>query len=291
MNTVFIGGSRHVSRLPSEVKKRLDNVVASGHQVIVGDANGADKAVQKHLVDARYDRVIVFCSGSTPRNNLGSWHIHHVDAPKSAKGFQFYAAKDREMARKADFGLMIWDGKSPGTVLNVLRLVRAGKISVLFNVPEKAALNIKSSDQWEAFLAQCSAQLRMDVKERATPEEWIGDHTEAQPNFLDPLRQPPSQTPIQPKAAPLDEVVTMLNKALASGDAATIVDTLGGIARERGMSQVARDTGLARESLYRSLDAGGNPEFATVLKVFSSIGLRLEAKVGADGALRVPAKA
>ena len=236
MNTVFIGGSRHVSRLPSEVKKRLDNVVASGHQVIVGDANGADRAVQKHLMDARYDRVIVFCSGDTPRNNLGSWQIHHVDAPKSAKGFQFYAAKDREMAREADFGLMIWDGKSPGTVLNVLRLVRAGKISVLFNVPEKAALNIKSSDQWEAFLAQCSAQLRLDVKERATPEEWVGDRTELQPSLLDPLSQPVSQAPVQPNAMPFDEAVTTLNKALASGHAATIMDTLGGIARDRGMS-------------------------------------------------------
>ncbi|WP_232366190.1 addiction module antidote protein [Methylocystis silviterrae] len=194
------------------------------------------------------------------------------------------------MARKADFGLMIWDGKSPGTVLNALRLVRAGKISVLFNVPEKAALNIKSSDQWEAFLAQCSAQLRMDVKERATPEEWVGDHTESQPSLLDPLSQSSSQTPVQPNAMPFDEAVTMLNKALASGDAATIMDTLGGIARDRGMSQVARDTGLARESLYRSLDAGGNPEFATILKVFSSIGLRLEAKVGANAALRAPAK-
>jgi adenine-specific DNA-methyltransferase len=290
MNTIFIGGSRHVSRLPSEVKKRLDNVVASGHQVIVGDANGADKAVQKHLMDAHYDRVVVFCSGNTPRNNLGSWQIHHVDAPKSAKGFQFYAAKDREMAREADFGLMIWDGKSPGTVLNVLRLIRAGKISVLFNVPEKAALNIKSSDQWEAFLARCSAQLRIDVKERATPEEWVGDRTESQPSLLDPISQPPSQTPVQPNAMPFDEAVTMLNKALASGDAATIMNTLGGIARDRGMSQVARDTGLARESLYRSLDAGGNPEFATILKVFSSIGLRLEAKVGAEAALRAPAK-
>lgn len=290
MNTIFIGGSRHVSRLPSEVKKRLDNVVASGHQVIVGDANGADKAVQKHLMDAHYDRVVVFCSGNTPRNNLGSWQIHHVDAPKSAKGFQFYAAKDREMAREADFGLMIWDGKSPGTVLNVLRLVRAGKISVLFNVPEKAALNIKSSDQWEAFLAQCSAQLRIDVQERATLEEWVGDRTESQPSLLDPISQPPLQTPVQPNTMPFDEAVTMLNKALASGDAATIMNTLGGIARDRGMSQVARDTGLARESLYRSLDAGGNPEFATILKVFSSIGLRLEAKVGAGGALRVPAE-
>ena len=108
MNTIFIGGSRHVSRLPSEVKKRLDNVVASGHHVIVGDANGADKAVQKHLYDIHYDKVTVFCSGASPRNNLGTWFTHHVDPPKNAKGFQFYAAKDREMAREADFGLMIW---------------------------------------------------------------------------------------------------------------------------------------------------------------------------------------
>ena len=290
MNTVFIGGSRHVTRLPSEVKKRLDNVVASGHQVIIGDANGADKAVQKHLMDARYDRVTVFCSGDAPRNNLGSWQIHHVDAPKSAKGFQFYAAKDREMARKADFGLMIWDGKSPGTVLNVLRLVRGGKISVLFNVPEKAALNIKSPDQWEAFLSQCSAQLRMDLKERAMPEEWVRDHAESQPSLVAPLGQQPSQTPVEPKAMPFDDAVIVLNKALACGDTATVMDALGGIARDRGMSQVARDTGLARESLYRSLDAGGNPEFATILKVFFSIGLRLEAKVGTDGAVHFPRK-
>lgn len=44
------------------------------------------------------------------------------------------------------------------------------------------------------------------------------------------------------------------------------------------MSQVARDTSLARESLYRSLDSGGNPEFATMFKVLSSLGIDLEAK-------------
>jgi probable addiction module antidote protein len=280
MSTVFIGGSRHVSRLPSEVKKRLDNVVSSGHQVIVGDANGADKAVQKHFMDAHYDKVIVFCSGDTPRNNLGSWKTHHVDAPKSAKGFQFYAAKDREMARKADFGLMIWDGKSPGTILNILRLVRAGKISVLFNVPENAAHNIKSAAQWEAFLAQCSAQLQTDLKERAMPEEWESGRSELQSSLLSVLDRPLTQASVQSNMRSLEEAVSILNQALASGDAATIMDTLGGIARDRGMSQVARDTGLARESLYRSLDAGGNPEFSTILKVLSSLGLHLEAKGG-----------
>jgi probable addiction module antidote protein len=289
LNTIFIGGSRHVSRLPAEVKQRLDNVVASGHRVIVGDANGADKAVQKHFLDQRYDRVVVFCSGDTPRNNLGTWHIHHVDAPKSAKGFQFYAAKDREMAREADFGLMIWDGKSPGTVLNVLRLALAGKIAVLFNVPEKDIVNIKTVEHWKNFIATCSRELQTDVRERATPEEWRLVESGDQPNFLASLDTTPStptesgkepDAPASPpvKSSSFDNALVLLNEAFSLGDATAIVDRLGTIARERGMSQVARDTGLARESLYRSLDAKGNPEFITVLKVLSSIGLRLEAK-------------
>lgn len=54
---------------------------------------------------------------------------------------------------------------------------------------------------------------------------------------------------------------------------------LGVIARAKGMSQLARDTGLARESLYKALSAEGNPEFATVLKVLKALGLRLHASV------------
>jgi probable addiction module antidote protein len=288
MNTIFIGGSRHVSRLPPEVKKRLDNVVAGGHQVIIGDANGADKAVQKHFLDKRYDKVIVFCTGDAPRNNLGTWRTHHVDAPKNAKGFHFYAAKDREMAREADFGLMIWDGKSPGTVLNVMRLAIAGKIAVLFNVPEKDVVNVKTLDSWKAFISRCSRELQMDVKERATPEEWRLAESGHQPSFLSSLQEtagvPEKSVPeVELFSKPLnstaiEDVLKVLNRALAHGDATAIMNTLGLIARERGMSHVARETGLARESLYRSLDAKGNPEFATVLKVLASIGLRLEAK-------------
>jgi len=289
LNTIFIGGSRHVSRLPPEVKQRLDNVVASGHRVIVGDANGADKAVQKHFLDKQYDKVTVFCSGSTPRNNLGPWLIHQVDAPKSAKGFQFYAAKDREMAREADFGLMIWDGKSPGTVLNVLRLALAGKIAVLFNVPDKDVVNIKSVDAWRKFIAHCSVELREDVKERATADEWRLVETDNQTTFLSSMEEAPSakvpgdvsaenDTASLHEGPSLDDVVKALNEALARADASAIKETLGQFARDRGMSQVARETGLARESLYRSLDSKGNPEFTTILKVLSSIGLRLEVK-------------
>jgi len=293
LNKIFIGGSRHVSRLPAEVKKRLDNVVASGHQVIVGDANGADKAVQKHFVDRHYERVTVFCSGDMPRNNLGTWLTHHVDVPGSTKGFQFYAAKDREMARAADFGLMIWDGKSPGTILNVLRLVLAGKIAVLFNVPENDVVNIKNVDHWKAFISRCSRELQLDLKERATPDEWRSVEISDQPSLLAPLDDTvdiPLKIMSSKGTTPPSLVVAQLNKALADGDATTTVNMLGAIARERGMSQIARETGLARESLYRSLDAGGNPEFATVMKVLSSIGLRFEAKPGGSNSGRKTAR-
>jgi probable addiction module antidote protein len=64
----------------------------------------------------------------------------------------------------------------------------------------------------------------------------------------------------------------------APDDAAGIARALGDIARAKGMSQVARDAGLSRESLYKALSANGNPSFATVLKVARALGVRLHAE-------------
>jgi len=68
-----------------------------------------------------------------------------------------------------------------------------------------------------------------------------------------------------------------MTEALATDDPAFIADALGVIARARGMSQVARDTGLSRESLYRALSAEGNPELSTLMQVIRALGLRLSA--------------
>jgi probable addiction module antidote protein len=61
----------------------------------------------------------------------------------------------------------------------------------------------------------------------------------------------------------------------APDDAAGIARALGDIARAKGMTQVARDAGLSRESLYKALSENGNPSFATVLKVARALGVRL----------------
>jgi probable addiction module antidote protein len=70
----------------------------------------------------------------------------------------------------------------------------------------------------------------------------------------------------------------------APEDVAGIARALGDIARAKGMSQVAKDAGLSRESLYRALSSDGNPSFATVLKVAKALGLRFHAQaIDRDG--------
>lgn len=64
----------------------------------------------------------------------------------------------------------------------------------------------------------------------------------------------------------------------APDDVAGLARALGDIARAKGMTQVAKETGLSRESLYRALSADGNPSFATVLKVTKALGLRLHVR-------------
>jgi probable addiction module antidote protein len=71
-----------------------------------------------------------------------------------------------------------------------------------------------------------------------------------------------------------------LSEAMETGDAAFIAHALGIVARARGMASVAREAGLGRESLYKALGEGGNPEFATVLRVIAALGLKLRVAPG-----------
>lgn len=173
--TIFVGGSRSIAHVPDAVRARLTRIAQAGHAVVVGDASGADEAVQAHLGAACYDRVTVFCSGNRPRNNIGAWPVRRIAASGASTGFQFHAAKDRAMAREAVFGLMVWDGRSPGSVLNVLRLAQAGRIAVLVNLAEGVATNVRSAADWQTVLARCGTRLRHDLRVRATPEErrWL----------------------------------------------------------------------------------------------------------------------
>lgn len=75
-----------------------------------------------------------------------------------------------------------------------------------------------------------------------------------------------------------EDMALYLGAALEDGDPRVLAAARGDIARSHGMTKVARDTGLSRESLYKALSPEGNPELATVLKVVHSLGLQLQAK-------------
>jgi len=77
-----------------------------------------------------------------------------------------------------------------------------------------------------------------------------------------------------------EDMAAYLEAALEEGDAAVVAAALGDIARAKGMTGVAREAGLGRESLYKALSPGGNPAFDTVLKVVRALGLKLRATAG-----------
>lgn len=74
-----------------------------------------------------------------------------------------------------------------------------------------------------------------------------------------------------------EEMTLYFEACLEENDPQLIAHALGDIARARGMSQLAKDTGLSRESLYKALSSNGNPSFATILKVTQALGLQLHA--------------
>ena len=70
-------------------------------------------------------------------------------------------------------------------------------------------------------------------------------------------------------------IAAYLNAAFEEGDPNLIAASIGHVAKAKGMSQIARETGLSRESLYRALGDGGNPELSTMTKVMRALGLRI----------------
>jgi probable addiction module antidote protein len=86
-----------------------------------------------------------------------------------------------------------------------------------------------------------------------------------------------------------EEMAAYLEACLeeAEGDAAFIAKALGDIARAKGMTQVARDAGLSRESLYKALSGDRSPDFDTILKVVGALGLRLHAGAAQDSTVQL----
>lgn len=173
MAMIFLGGSRDVFELPTPAIERIGSIVVQEHGVLIGDAPGADGEMQGLLAGYGYEHVGVFHAGAEPRNNLGDWAAYHIPPPVGAQGFAIHAAKDREMAGRADYGLMIWDWTSPGTCLNVLRLALIGSPCVVYDTMRGTGVTIHNPEDWRAMLKSAGPDVRRQVEARMTADERL----------------------------------------------------------------------------------------------------------------------
>ena len=166
MTTVFIAGSISISRLHEKVQERIGKIVSQDLDVVVGDADGADTSIQECLRTYHAKRVTVFCTGKAPRNNIANWPVHYVQSKAKAGTRAFFTAKDLEMARNSDFGLMVWDCKSTGTLSNVIELLKAKKKSVVFVNKNKDFVKIGDKADLDHLLHFMSSHARVKAEEK-----------------------------------------------------------------------------------------------------------------------------
>jgi hypothetical protein len=166
MTTVFLSGSRAISRINDEIRQRIDNIVEKDFNIVVGDANGADKAMQSYLAEISYPHVTVYYVGEKSRNNVGDWQSENVAVSGNLTGRDFYTVKDKEMARRADFGLVLWDGKSSGSVANVLEMLRFSKKVVVYFAPEKMFHTVSSEADARQLIAKCDADAISEIRRK-----------------------------------------------------------------------------------------------------------------------------
>lgn len=123
---VFVSGSISIKSLPQIAIEKLNRIMEQNLTIIIGDANGIDSLVQKYLSENSYSNVNVYCAGNYIRNNFANWPTVYVPS-MNLTGRALYTLKDKEMAKEADFGMMIWDGQSKGTKANINEMTKLGK--------------------------------------------------------------------------------------------------------------------------------------------------------------------
>lgn len=157
MPTIFISGSREIAVIPDAVRERIDRIVASGFDVVVGDSErGVDLAVIRYLASCSYANVTVFTIHDQPRVKgiPDDWSVNRVEPDVGAKTDavgnirnrrELETAKDRAMSDVADYGLVVWQSVytnrfgnvsvSKGSLRNMYSLLSKGSPVVLYEVP------------------------------------------------------------------------------------------------------------------------------------------------------------
>lgn len=173
MISLFIGGSRAVTRLTPALCEMLQSFIDKDCLILVGDAAGADKAVQQFYAQAGYLNVRVYATGA-PRNNVGGWPTVRIESESRTRDFQYYVQKDHAMAAAASCGMMLWDGESKGTLNNIQNLLNAGKKTLVYFAPTDEFYKLEDRAALEALLDQVDPAKIRDARRRIAAAHSAG---------------------------------------------------------------------------------------------------------------------
>ena len=157
---VFVAGAKAITKLAPAVQERLSSICDKGYCVIVGDCAGIDTEVQRFYAGIGYRNVTVYACNGKARNNVGNNEIKTVLVRPGISGFEYYQQKDIAMASDADFGYMIWNCKSRGTLCNIIELVKQGKQTVVYLDNLDLTLLLKSPQDLDTMLTQYAPEMR-----------------------------------------------------------------------------------------------------------------------------------
>ena len=171
---IYLAGSRvgvSTGRLPQSVRDRVGTIVRRGMRVVIGDANGADRALQMLLRELGHKDVSVIVGGTGRVRNLADpdWPVERIGADSPLTGKALMTIKDEAMGERATHGLMVWsdvytnrfgrESVSSGTLRNVWQLLSAGKPVALFYVPADRFFDLKSLDDYENLVLPLTAPI------------------------------------------------------------------------------------------------------------------------------------
>lgn len=180
MKKIFVSGSMRIKNINAFVIDRIENIIREKFTIIVGDADGVDFSIQQILANKSYKDVQIYCAGNHPRNNIGKWGVVNVHTDHKPKTRLYFTAKDIEMAKKCDFGLMIWDSKSTGTLSNVYELLIKNKISVVFVNKLKKFFNVSNITEFENLISIMSESAFKKADKKIKLKEKIFKHKHKQ---------------------------------------------------------------------------------------------------------------
>lgn len=178
---VFLGGSIQLNTLPTLVKQQIIDEVSRGSSFVVGDAAGIDLAFQ-HFLNTQSVRLLTVFHSDALRNNIGSWPTEFVHSQLKSSGKDKFTVKDRKMANLADVGIMVWDGKSAGTLANVIDLLEQQKLCHLFVSPTaehylltsmQGLTNVLSGSEFNAVFDEAQKRLARFRRRDKTPSSNV----------------------------------------------------------------------------------------------------------------------